>query len=1551
MVSSVVVQIQHVEVESSDFVSESNLKSKRSFGTLRAMENHNCIDVIRRGNAIFRQRSRDSRMPPKDKTLVHACTSFDGLSYIDRRLRETFGIRIYGRTSTRQSITVHVQKIRPYFFMHCPTTDDMPLVIREMLVTRLSDTNDSRRMLKATFLQLILKAFSAQLSGGSRRRYQQEQTVRLENFITQNKLFTVDSVLRRSFFGYQEKDSVFIQVYCRNEFVANTLIYIAARSVLIAGVSWDVYGLYHHPFRLNETLRNANVVPARGKFVPQYCWVAQFLQDSHCRGMDWIEVIGFHTSKVRQTSTSQDIYIPLDAIRCRPISQQGRTDYSSQVGLSFRERIQCPQNLPTASPQVMAGSEGRRSASPRSVESSSIGKWKPSKTSRWCSMTMQINNLAAPSVSDVRGGTESNCHMKLQNSLRDNTERTSAEKKCPWNHFYHTLDYESSEKTLLSEAVELRRNMAQNAPESSPAGATLPQKELDPHSHLPLYCFRVLYLDSFVHPKHGFLSIYFSLVEKVSDADESHVIQDALYAVFPNGDLSNESLHFASPTSSPASGIVVFPSEAHLVRAACRFILGNDPDVIVCWDHDRNGVNKLKGRYRKLTGVDLHIGRCKRRSRPFRNTEVSPEVLRREYSCSRQPSGKEVRKKPPGAKSATEGAKDNPLTPDNFTEAFGATHEPYSGEEAHSQSNRTAPDTSDLTVHEAMNDVSAEDGRLLINLWKIYRSDHGSAGLSNASRKNDRQTMHTLTAACWNICGWRMAEIPPETFYQELQQASAEVGTSFRGELSQSPHIRSALVLLVTHHTHRHQVVSEIVDKKWKLFDYVANLCLLYGILFVDVLNRGSQFRVESVLSRDIESRGYLYPSIQGLRTSKTGAFSFNDNTYRPTAIPLVLQPRRGFYRDPVIVLDFRSLYPSIMIAYNLCYTTILTEMEDRNADQFSDAFIAPNGERFVSSKVRPGIFPQMLTRVLANRVKANTVKKYATGREHTQFREKLNRLQMGLKNFSNVCYGYTSAYYSGRLPCAQLADAIVMKGREILEETMHGVVTQCDLWKKLFGVSDVEVVYGDTDSLFVHVKGGTRRKARAVGMAIVAWVSEKFPNPISLKLEKIYHPCFLLESKRYTGNAYQTTPHRLKKLAENFEYTWEAKGIECVRRDYNLSTEKLLRSAIQKWFEWQDTDRLTAFLKNAFRDMLTGRVSPSEYVLYPEMKASKFGLPVRSVVSGRLVSSKFSTNVAETVAPRDGYPYAGESTLKPEHQDTASRAKRIFGDRENLPQCNVRFSKWQPSDRQGVTAAMREDRLPAVISAKQALRSSVETLNHERVPYVIQRLGSRKAPSRSLKSLSLMRGSDEHPLHEKVMHPIALKGGGILELDIPHYIKHKIAPPLQRVFKHVGVDITECVNTAFGESCGNQNRQEHTSLHKWRDFAQSGMLKRISRKRTRCAKCNNPLYLRISGSPTNSSPPPRTICDSCQDALLGKQLEQSSINLVRSTRNLFAIHKQCQSCIGMGTPAGFSRDITFSCINCECPTFYERVRECAIHSEEKQKVKDCMRSRDNLSP
>ena len=189
--------------------------------------------------------------------------------------------------------------------------------------------------------------------------------------------------------------------------------------------------------------------------------------------------------------------------------------------------------------------------------------------------------------------------------------------------------------------------------------------------------------------------------------------------------------------------------------------------------------------------------------------------------------------------------------------------------------------------------------------------------------------------------------------------------------------------------------------------------------------------------------------------------------------IPLVMEPHSSFYTDPVVVLDFQvcavsccfnvrlpslpthnvpvllasqSLYPSLIIGYNLCYSTLLGRLKDGQHPELEtslgvvdftpnssgllqckdDIIIAPNGTLFCPKSYRQGVLPLILNEILSTRIMVKQSMKLAKEAGRDRLEKVLNARQLALKMISNVTYGYTAAGFSGRMPCAQLADAIV---------------------------------------------------------------------------------------------------------------------------------------------------------------------------------------------------------------------------------------------------------------------------------------------------------------------------------------------------------------------------------------------------------------------------------------------------------------------------------------------------------------------------------------------
>lgn len=371
----------------------------------------------------------------------------------------------------------------------------------------------------------------------------------------------------------------------------------------------------------------------------------------------------------------------------------------------------------------------------------------------------------------------------------------------------------------------------------------------------------------------------------------------------------------------------------------------------------------------------------------------------------------------------------------------------------------------------------------------------------------------------------------------------------------------------------------------------------LLGVDFFSVISRGSQFKVESTMFRIAKPENYLLVSPSRKQVGQQNALE---------CLPLVMEPQSAFYSSPLLVLDFQSLYPSVMIAYNYCYSTCLGRVvpwRGRNKIGFTDfdrepgllnlvkehVNIAPNGMMYVKPEMRKSLLAKMLGEILETRVMVKSGMK--TDKDDKTLQQLLNNRQLALKLLANVTYGYTSASFSGRMPASEIADSIVQTGRETLEKAIafiHSVAK----W-------DAEVVYGDTDSLFVYLKGRTRDQAFTIGEEMAEAVTRMNPRPIKLKFEKVYHPCVLLAKKRYVGFKYES---RHQKVPD-----FDAKGIETVRRDGTPVEQKIEEKALKILFKTSDLSQVKSYFLSQCAKIMEGRVSIQDFLFAKEVKLGTY--------------------------------------------------------------------------------------------------------------------------------------------------------------------------------------------------------------------------------------------------------------------------------------------------------------------------------------------------------
>jgi DNA polymerase zeta len=404
------------------------------------------------------------------------------------------------------------------------------------------------------------------------------------------------------------------------------------------------------------------------------------------------------------------------------------------------------------------------------------------------------------------------------------------------------------------------------------------------------------------------------------------------------------------------------------------------------------------------------------------------------------------------------------------------------------------------------------------------------------------------------------------------------------------------LAKVLDHFISRVQLNLDILDAN-EIVPRTSEQARLLGVDFFSVISRGSQFKVESTMFRIAKPENFILVSPSRKQVGQQNALE---------CLPLVMEPQSAFYSSPLLVLDFQSLYPSVMIAYNYCYSTCLGRIvswRGKNKMGFMDfkrepqllelvkdhINIAPNGMMYVKQEMRKSLLAKMLGEILETRVMVKSGMK--VDKDDKTLQQLLNNRQLALKLLANVTYGYTSASFSGRMPCSEIADSIVQTGRETLEKAI-AIIHATEKW-------GAEVVYGDTDSLFVYLKGRTKDQAFSIGEEIAETITKANPRPIKLKFEKVYHPCVLLAKKRYVGFKYESRNQK--------EPEFDAKGIETVRRDGTPAEQKIEEKALKMLFRTSDLSQVKKYFQQQCTKIMEGRISIQDFLFAKEVKLGTY--------------------------------------------------------------------------------------------------------------------------------------------------------------------------------------------------------------------------------------------------------------------------------------------------------------------------------------------------------
>ena len=355
---------------------------------------------------------------------------------------------------------------------------------------------------------------------------------------------------------------------------------------------------------------------------------------------------------------------------------------------------------------------------------------------------------------------------------------------------------------------------------------------------------------------------------------------------------------------------------------------------------------------------------------------------------------------------------------------------------------------------------------------------------------------------------------------------------------------------------------------------------------------RGQQIKVFSQMAKKARELNFVIPTFRRPNGPDEGKYEG----------ATVLEAQTGAYYGPITALDFASLYPSIMCAENLCYSTLVMNARYDNLpgvtyEQFGPhRFAQTSGEKPIVS-----LLPTILADLKAFRKKAKKLMALAEG---TPMEAVYNGQQLAYKISMNSIYGFTGAS-KGMLPCVAIASTVTMRGRQMIEETKNYVEAN---------FPGAKVRYGDTDSVMVEFDVQGRKGQEAIdysweqGEQAAEQCTKLFKAPNDLELEKVFCPWIIYSKKRYAAKMYEKGRDGtvvFKKI--------DIKGLQVVRRDSCPFVRETLKRLLELILESSDPRPAIELAREAAKTLIQGKV-PIEKLLMSKQLASAYKVPMPHV-------------------------------------------------------------------------------------------------------------------------------------------------------------------------------------------------------------------------------------------------------------------------------------------------------------------------------------------------
>lgn len=430
----------------------------------------------------------------------------------------------------------------------------------------------------------------------------------------------------------------------------------------------------------------------------------------------------------------------------------------------------------------------------------------------------------------------------------------------------------------------------------------------------------------------------------------------------------------------------------------------------------------------------------------------------------------------------------------------------------------------------------------------------------------------------------------------------------------------------------------------------MTQFCRIMAVEASEYSQRGQQVRVRNQMLDDCRAQGFVMDGLvrRRARVDDYGhriageeedlyGCAAEESSYEGG---YVVDGALGYVDEPIVTLDFASLYPSIQQRYNICPSTFIPPNvpEDQVNEWESKGLVVERIKgtlgvhRFVQNEV--GVMPKRLRAMFVGRksTKKLMAQAYADGRDEEG--RALNAKQNAQKFTMNSYYGALAAV-GGMLTMKEVSDAITARGRELTKGA-------CMFVEKEYGHLGWFIRAGDTDSIMVQMPPSA--DARSQGHRAImheAWQrgteltqrfnKEIFREPIKYELEKIYIRAFFVARKKYA--TFQVEEN------EDNKPTLKARGLECERRDNPKYVRDAQKKVMKALLQRGDKRAALAVARAAVKKLGSSAPPLDDIVIYKELRAGKgLGPPPSAHVACAFRMGHLLRNAMPSSGERIGY-------------------------------------------------------------------------------------------------------------------------------------------------------------------------------------------------------------------------------------------------------------------------------------------------------------------------